>query len=298
MAEDLESYKLRLEEVEKALLSNPHNAELKSLATELTELVQLIESAAEQQPQASSSKADSSKKAVTTNGQVRWGAGDDCMAKYSSDGNWYPARITSVGGAEENRVFSVIFKGYNNTEMLKASDLKPLPQSYLQNSSSSSGPSGVKRKNMSKEEADEVERRKKKNAKKLEVREVKAKEQKAKQDSWKKFTNKSAKKGIEIAGVTGRSIFKTPDNPLGKGEHRRSDVICTHCPLFLTSFLSSWRNKQWQRNDGERDATKEQICERRRRAELRFAPRNQMDRIPLIYSFSHLIGIAIHSSFL
>ena len=55
----------------------------------------------------------------------------------------------------------------------------------------------------------------------------KAKEQKAKQDSWKKFTTKSAKKGIEIAGVTGRSIFKTPDNPLGKGECRRSDAWCS-----------------------------------------------------------------------
>ena len=66
-------------------------------------------------------------------------------------------------------------------------------------------------------EEEERERKKKKNEKKLEVRAAKAKEQQEKQVSWQKFAKKSERKGIHIAGTTGTSIFKTPDNPLGRG---------------------------------------------------------------------------------
>jgi len=48
------------------------------------------------------------------------------------------------------------------------------------------------------------------------VRAAKAQEQDSKKASWQKFATKSVKKGVGIAGVAGTSIFKTPDNPLGK----------------------------------------------------------------------------------
>ncbi|GAW01191.1 Survival of motor neuron-related-splicing factor 30 [Lentinula edodes] len=96
-------------------------------------------------------------------------------------------------------------------EQAKPSDLKPLPVSYT------STVSATKRKH---ETDDEKERKKKKNEKKLETRAAKAKEQNHKQATWQKFAKKSEKKGVHIAGVSGTSIFKTPDNPLGKGEHR------------------------------------------------------------------------------
>ena len=64
---------------------------------------------------------------------------------------------------------------------------------------------------------EERERKKKKNEKKLEIRAQKAKEQTDKQSTWQKFAKKSERKGIHIAGVSGTSIFKTPDNPLGRG---------------------------------------------------------------------------------
>jgi len=41
-------------------------------------------------------------------------------------------------------------------------------------------------------------------------------EQNNKQATWQKFAKKSEKKGVHIAGVSGTSIFKTPDNPLGR----------------------------------------------------------------------------------
>lgn len=106
-------------------------------------------------------------------------------------------------------MYSVVFKGYNTTELLPAASVQPLPANYNLAAHS------AKRK-LSREEEEERERKKKKNEKKLEVRAAKSKEQSEKQQSWQKFAKKSEKKGIHIAGVSGTSIFKTPDNPLGR----------------------------------------------------------------------------------
>ncbi|KAJ4486225.1 hypothetical protein J3R30DRAFT_3283433 [Lentinula aciculospora] len=203
---DLETYKVQLSQVDTALQAEPDNAELASLRAELQELINLTQTALAQAAEASSSKVESSRKAASTP-SLAWSAGDECMARYSADGAWYPARITSVAGSEQNRVYTVVFKGYNSTEQAKSSDLKPLPVSYT------STVSATKRKH---ETDDEKERKKKKNEKKLETRAAKAKEQNHKQATWQKFAKKSEKKGVHIAGVSGTSIFKTPDNPLGK----------------------------------------------------------------------------------
>ncbi|KAI0778540.1 hypothetical protein BD413DRAFT_465298 [Trametes elegans] len=210
---DLETYQVQLEQVEVALSQDPENNELISLRSELKELIELTQAAiAQQEAAASSSKAEASKKsaAASASSSKVWAAGDECLAKYSGDGQWYPARITSVGGAADNRAFSVVFKGYNNTELVNAAQIKPLPANYQ-------GPSaGANKRKLSKVEEEERERKKKKNEKKVEAKAAKAKEQQEKQHSWQKFAKKSEKKGIHIAGVTGTSIFKTPDNPLGK----------------------------------------------------------------------------------
>lgn len=208
---DLETYQVQLSQVEAALSADPSNAELASLRDELKELIELSEAAIAQAEAASSSKAESRKATATPS--HAWAAGDDCLAKYSGDGAWYPARITSVGGATENRVYSIVFKGYNSTELVKANEIKPLPPNY----STATAPSANKRK-LSKAEEEEKEKKKKKNEKKLEVKAAKAKEQMAKQATWQKFAKKSEKKGVHIAGVSGTSIFKTPDNPLGRGK--------------------------------------------------------------------------------
>ncbi|KAK7058907.1 hypothetical protein VNI00_001531 [Paramarasmius palmivorus] len=208
---DLETYKVQLSQVELALSAEPDNTELASLRSELQELINLTETALAQAAAASSSKAESSRKAATSTPTHTWSAGDECLAKYSGDGAWYPARITFVGGSAENRVYSVVFKGYNTTEQVKPSDLKPIPPNY-----SATVPSSSNKRKLSKQEEEEREKKKKKNEKKLEVRAAKAKEQTAKQATWQKFTKKSEKKGVHIAGVAGTSIFKTPDNPLGK----------------------------------------------------------------------------------
>lgn len=245
-ASELETYQVQLSQVEQALAADPENEELAELVSELKQLIELTKATlaqtsgadkakAEKKAAAASASAHSSAAAGAQHHQQgragkAWAAGDECLARYSGDEKWYPARITSVGGAEGNHVFSVVFRGYNTTELLKAHEIKALPASFQ--ASSSSGPygassdpgggagsgagAGSKRK-LSKEEELDRERKKKKNEKKLEVRAAKAKEQNQKQASWQKFAKKSEKKGVHIAGVSGTSIFKTPDNPYGKG---------------------------------------------------------------------------------
>ena len=231
---DLETYQVQLSQVEVALEADPSNAELESLRSELKELIELTQTAiAQQESAASSSKAEASRKAATATSSVKtWAAGDECLAKYSSDGQWYPARIASVGGSADNRVFSVVFKGYNTTELVNSSQIKQIPANYQAPATISN-----KRK-LTKVEEEERERKKKKNEKKLEVRAAKAKEQSAKQQTWQKFAKKSEKKGIHIAGVAGTSIFKTPDNPLGKGQ-RSIRPYRSLSPCFTNVFCSS-----------------------------------------------------------
>ncbi|KAI0652228.1 hypothetical protein C8Q79DRAFT_897766 [Trametes meyenii] len=211
---DLETYQVQLSQVELALSADAENQELISLRSELKELIELTQAAIAQQDAAtSSSKAEASKKVVaaTASSSKVWAAGDECLAKYSGDGQWYPARIASVGGSGDNRAYSVVFKGYNNTELVNAGQIKPLPANHQ-----GPAPSASNKRKLSKMEEEERERKKKKNEKKVEAKAAKAKEQQEKQQSWQKFAKKSEKKGIHIAGVTGTSIFKTPENPLGK----------------------------------------------------------------------------------
>jgi len=212
---DLETYQVQLSQVELALSADPDNTELSSLRSELKELIDLTQSALTQQEAAASSKSESRKVAHAVSTK-QWQAGDECLAKYSSDGQWYPARIASVGGSQDNMVYTIMFKSYNTTELVNASSIKPIPPNYQAGGGSGSFAGNGNKRKMSKVEDEEREKKKKKNEKKLEVRAAKAKEQTEKQATWQKFAKKSEKKGIHIAGVAGTSIFKTPDNPLGK----------------------------------------------------------------------------------
>jgi hypothetical protein len=212
---DMETYQVQLSQVELALSADPSNPGLSSLRSELIELIELTQAAISRAEATSSSKGDVSRKTATAAPTQTWAAGDECLAKYSGDGGWYPARITSLGGSTDNRVYSIVFKGYNTTELVKAGEIKSLPVNAYSNYGSAAPIPSNKRK-LSKLEEEEKEKKKKKNEKKVEAKAAKAKEQNQKQATWQKFAKKSEKKGVHIAGVAGTSIFKTPDNPLGR----------------------------------------------------------------------------------
>ncbi|KAG8905654.1 hypothetical protein FRB99_008495 [Tulasnella sp. 403] len=240
---ELETYQVQLSQVELALVSDPSNAELTSLRSELKELISLTETAIAQAEAAAATASSSKSKSSAANAvsSTAFAAGDDCLAKYSGDGKWYPARITSIGGAEDRRVYSVVFKGYNSTELVAAGDVKVLPPSYNNNATH---PNSNKRK-PTKEEEEEAARKKKKNEKRLEVRAQKAAEQNSKQAAWQKFAKKGEKKGVVIAGLQGKSIFQSPDNPHGKADNM------THTSSKRTPEPANWRVRSSPRvNDG------------------------------------------------
>jgi survival-of-motor-neuron-related-splicing factor 30 len=290
-AQDLETFQAQLEQVEQVLKSDPENAELISLSGELRLLIALTEKAiaGNSEPTASSSSsaaaASTSKDGQTTaNGATKrkepakaagqgptWSVGDECLAKYSGDDKWYPARITFIGGSEDNRVYSVIFKGYQNTELIGPSAIKKLPPG---SQAAASLPSAGTKRKVSKEEDLERERKKKRNEKKLETRAQKAAEQDSKKATWQKFANKSVKKGVGIAGVSGTSIFKTPDNPHGKGTYPVLPSIAAlrtlfgingcYTPVLTLCPLSSWGYWQWKRDDRSSTGKETQIRARGR----------------------------------
>lgn len=127
--------------------------------------------------------------------------GDECLARYSADHKFYPARITSIGGSADNRVFSVIFNGYASTELVTAVDIKPASTAAHDDGPGNKGKRGAA---VLSEEDAEKERKRKKNEKKAETKQTKTLEQGLKQKSWQSFAKKSTKKGVNIPGITGQ----------------------------------------------------------------------------------------------
>ncbi|KAH8108956.1 hypothetical protein DFH11DRAFT_1818368 [Phellopilus nigrolimitatus] len=203
---DLETYQVQLSQVDLTLSADPDNTEL---ASELKEHIELTRTA---QTQAAAPKSES----------------DECLAKYSGDGNWYsPARITFVGGAADNRVFSIVFRSYNTTKLSKAGGIKALPTSYSAAGAGPYGGAGKRKRKLSKEEVGERERNNRNNGKKNK-----------KQASWQKFVKKSEEKGLHIAGMSGTSIFKTPENAW-----KRSELGVTGSEKGITENAPRPKNK-------------------------------------------------------
>ncbi|KAL8287548.1 hypothetical protein RQP46_003406 [Phenoliferia psychrophenolica] len=227
---DLEQYEYQLSQITLALAKDPTNQEYLTLKEELTSLVDMtkeyLASSAPAPPspsRATPSSRPSKASASTSSSKPSGGAsapaaavvppatlllksGDECQARYSGDNKFYPARITSVGGSDQNRVFSVIFQGYDSTELVSAIDVKSLTESK-------------KRALALSEEDLEKERKKKKNEKKADSRQVKTQEQGERQKSWQSFAKKAVKKGkAHVPGLTGESMFKSPadGNPEAK----------------------------------------------------------------------------------
>ncbi|KAI0425458.1 hypothetical protein F5Y09DRAFT_346702 [Xylaria sp. FL1042] len=62
-------------------------------------------------------------------GLVNYKVNDNVMAKWvSGDRAFYPARITSITGSSTAPIYVVKFKSYDNTEQLRAKDIRPIAQ--------------------------------------------------------------------------------------------------------------------------------------------------------------------------
>ncbi|WVQ63590.1 uncharacterized protein L199_001743 [Kwoniella botswanensis] len=217
MEAELSTYKDQLAYVNLQLESDPNNEGLKTLKTELVELIDLTQQAMGQpaagsttSTSAGTTKNDKPKGKGKEDAASQYKAGMDCMAKYK-DGKWYPARINAVIGSPESPQYTITFKGYTTSTNVPLSSLRP-------HDPSAPIPTPVEPTKRKQEELTEKEKekKKKKGEKWMESQKAKADEIKDKKSAWEKFGKKASKKGIHISGLEGKSVFRTPDNPFGK----------------------------------------------------------------------------------
>ncbi|CAI4215436.1 unnamed protein product [Parascedosporium putredinis] len=164
LEEDKKAYEEQLEIVKSQLRDDPGNVELKSLLSELADMIQLLdESLSELKPKQASKPAAESQKPAPPQPQDRWqrdkpsgsqstaspyaaatsssAAGapaeeepaiayqvnDEVSAKWlSGDRKFWPARITSITGSSSAPIYLVKFKNYKGTETLRAKDIRPV----------------------------------------------------------------------------------------------------------------------------------------------------------------------------
>ncbi|KAG0742391.1 hypothetical protein G6F57_010488 [Rhizopus arrhizus] len=208
--EEIESYKFQLEQVELALASDPANEELTKLQNDLKELIAMFEAQLPEQTNSKPSPAKHNKTeapAATALKTQTFAVDQEVMARWSGDGQFYKANITAIGGADQ--VFSVRFKGYNETEFVKAEDIKAIPNKKrvgifenIKDSHSSNASSDEN--NKKRKAADQPKVSKKKQASEIEH----------KKNAWLNFAQVGGKK--KHSPINKKSIFKSPDNPEGK----------------------------------------------------------------------------------
>lgn len=101
-----------------------------------------------------------------------------------------------IGGSSDTRIYTVVFKGYDTTELVTASEIRPVTDPK-------------KRSLVENEQESDKDRKRKKNEKKTESKAAKAAEQMEKQKSWQSFAKKSVKKGVHIPGIVSVSFQLT-----------------------------------------------------------------------------------------
>ncbi|KAG2228933.1 hypothetical protein BDF21DRAFT_445282 [Thamnidium elegans] len=219
-AEEIESYKFQLEQVELALESDAENEELKKLQSDLKELINMFEAAnaitheetvnnnkRKTQPAPSSNNNSNTNVTTTALKSHEFSVDQEVMARWSGDGQFYRAIITAIGGADQ--VFSIKFKGYSESEFVKAEDIKPIvDKKRVGIFENVEGPKKKKKETpvSAKDPSAPVVPKKKK-----------AVEFENKKNAWLNFaTGSSSKKKKIVPVINKKSIFKTPDNPEGK----------------------------------------------------------------------------------
>lgn len=148
--EEKKQYQEQLDIVHYQLRDDPENAELKALVEELNGVIVLLdENIAELQPKKTEQPAKPAapepahpekwsrknhpafKKAAAPEEKdetsVNYQVNDTVLAKWvSGDRAFYPARITSITGSSTAPIYTIKFKDYDNTETLRAKDIRPI----------------------------------------------------------------------------------------------------------------------------------------------------------------------------
>ncbi|KAI9223777.1 hypothetical protein BC828DRAFT_375192 [Blastocladiella britannica] len=150
-AEELEQYQFQLAQVDAALLADPLNADLKTLRSDLLELVELTAALLGVTPSTtttpsvdvdvvSSQSLDEPPRHVpsthtTATISASYGVGDTILAKWSVNNKWYEAAVTAVSTRNAARaddiLYSVVFAGYQSVELVRQHDTRPFDAEVL-----------------------------------------------------------------------------------------------------------------------------------------------------------------------
>lgn len=214
MAEDLRNYTLQLQQVEAALLTDPHNEELLKLKADLEEVIELTQDLIKTQDGDSkvsnihgSSNSDdvtasllaAEERDPATRHYSKWIIGEKCLAKWRADGMFYEALIEEV--LEDN--LKVKFDGYTTLEVVTLTDIKPLNSGSKRPHSTDESKHG---KGYNREYLKKKKQKKQQRFKQIEE------ERESEKNKWLSFHTKASKK----PGVRTKSIFASPDNLTGR----------------------------------------------------------------------------------
>ncbi|XP_017085357.1 survival of motor neuron-related-splicing factor 30 [Drosophila eugracilis] len=216
MADDLQNYKLQLQQVEAALQTDPKNYELLKLRSDLGEVIcltrDLIQTQLEEQNKSSYVEPSSTKTASSNyfdeieaalleaeklvSAARTWKIGDKCQAKWKEDRQYYDATIE---GISSNGDANVIFDAYQNRSTIHVNELRE------RNNRNEVFPSNKRHRPNQKEYLKKRKQKKQQRFKDLEE------ERESDKNKWLHFTNKNQKKGMNA-----KSIFASPDNVSGR----------------------------------------------------------------------------------
>ncbi|CAH2238213.1 survival of motor neuron-related-splicing factor 30 [Pararge aegeria] len=209
MADDLRNYKLQLQQVEAALLTDTQNEELLKLKTDLEEVIELTRDlikTKEGESKVHNIHSSSNDDDVTAcllaaeDGDVaeaesKWRIGEKVLAKWKTDSIYYEATVEEISAVS----LKVKFDGYLTSEIVSILDVKSLA-------------SGTKRSLGEHGKGYNREYLKKKKQKKQQRFKQIEEERESEKNKWLSFHSKAAKK----PGVRAKSIFASPDNLTGR----------------------------------------------------------------------------------
>ncbi|KAF5278199.1 hypothetical protein FQA39_LY18387 [Lamprigera yunnana] len=219
MADELQNYRLQLQQVEAALVSDPQNKELQKLKIDLDEVIELtldLKTKAEEaanQPEYHELTTFTEEDEVTRSllaveqfvaknkKQKKWRIGDICMAKWDNL-QYYEARIDAI---HPDGQVNVTFEAYKNRGATTLAELREF--------------TGQKRilteaEKLKRAKMNNKEYLKRKKAKKMQRFKELEEERETEKKKWLAFTTKASKN--KKVGVKNKSIFASPDSVNGR----------------------------------------------------------------------------------
>ncbi|XP_066140523.1 survival of motor neuron-related-splicing factor 30 [Euwallacea fornicatus] len=244
MSDELQNYQLQLQQVEAALLTDPHNEELKKLKIDLEEVIDLTLDLKNKAEEAANLPEYTEPVGIVEDDEITrsllaveefvarnrakkmWRLGDVCMAKWSENGQYYEAKIDAI---QSDGQVNVTFEAYKNRGVTTLGELKEFTMQKR-----ATDTDRFKKNKINKEYL-----KKKKLKKQMRFKEM---EEEREQDKkkWLAFANKAVK--TKKSGLNTKSIFASPESVNGRVGIGTCGI--SGKPMTEFSTAEKWRKGQ------------------------------------------------------